>query len=415
MHSFRHRRGVLHCEGVSLVDLAERYDTPLYVYSLATLERHYRVFDEAFSGVPHIICFAVKANPCLAILDILARRGAGADIVSGGELFRALRAGMDPARIVYSGVGKRPEEMAKAIESSILMFNIESFQELDALNEVAGRMKARARVALRVNPDVDPRTHPYVATGLRMSKFGIRHDSAVEGYERARSHENIDVVGIDCHIGSQLTELGPFIDAVRKLRELILELRTRGFEIRYLDVGGGLGITYDVEAPPSPAEYGKAIRKELDLEDVTLILEPGRNLVGNAGILLARVLYTKETETKSFAIVDAGMNDLLRPSLYQAYHAVVPVRDEGRPARKMDLVGPICESGDFLAQDREIAELRPGDLVAVMSAGAYGFSMASTYNSRPLAAEVLVSDDDATLVRERGTYEDLLRGEHTTG
>ncbi|MBW2262604.1 MAG: diaminopimelate decarboxylase [Deltaproteobacteria bacterium] len=415
MHSFRHRRGVLHCEDVSLVELAERYDTPLYVYSLATLERHYRVFDEAFSGVPHIICFAVKANPCLAILDILARKGAGADIVSGGELFRALRAGMDPSKIVYSGVGKRPEEMAQAVESSILMFNIESFQELDALNEVAGRMKSRARVALRVNPDVDPRTHPYVATGLRMSKFGIRHDSAVEGYERARSHENIDVVGIDCHIGSQLTELGPFVDAVRRLRELVLDLRGRGFEIRYLDVGGGLGITYDVEDPPSPAEYGEAIRKELDLEDITLILEPGRNLVGNAGILLTRVLYTKETETKSFAIVDAGMNDLLRPSLYDAYHAIVPVRDEERPVRRMDVVGPICESGDFLAQEREIPELRPGDLVAVMSAGAYGFSMASTYNSRPLAAEVLVSDSDASLVRERGTYEDLLRGERTSG
>ncbi len=406
---------MLHCEGVSLEDLAGRFDTPLYVYSLATLERHYRVFDEAFSGVPHVICFAVKANPCLALLDILARRGAGADIVSGGELFRALRAGMDPSRIVYSGVGKKPGEMAQAIESSILMFNIESFQELDALNEVAGRLKTRARVALRVNPDVDPRTHPYVATGLRMSKFGIRHGDAVEGYERARSHENIDVVGIDCHIGSQLTELGPFVDAVRRLRELILELRTRGFEIRYLDVGGGLGITYDVEAPPSPEEYGKAIRRELDLEDITLILEPGRNLVGNAGILLTRVLYTKETETKSFAVVDAGMNDLIRPSLYQAYHAIVPVRDEQRPARRMDVVGPICESGDFLAQEREVAELRPGDLVAVMSAGAYGFSMASTYNSRPLAAEVLVSDSSATLVRERGTYEDLLRGERTLG
>jgi diaminopimelate decarboxylase len=405
----------MHCEGVSLVDLAERFDTPLYVYSLATLERHYRVFDEAFRGIPHVICFAVKANPCLALLDILARKGAGADIVSGGELFRAQQAGMDPSRIVYSGVGKRPEEMAQAIEASVLMFNIESFQELDALNEVAGRMKARARVALRVNPDVDPKTHPYVATGLRMSKFGIRHDDAVEGYERARAHENIDVVGIDCHIGSQLTELGPFVDAVRRLRELILELRGRGFKIRYLDVGGGLGITYDVEEPPSPAEYGKAIREELDLEDVTLILEPGRNLVGNAGILLARVLYTKETETKSFAVVDAGMNDLIRPSLYQAYHAIVPVRDEKRPPRKVDVVGPICESGDFLAQEREMPELRPGDLVAVMSAGAYGFSMASTYNSRPLAAEVLVSDAEATLVRERGTYEDLMRGERTTG
>lgn len=415
MHSFQPRDGELYCEDVSLEALAGRYDTPLYVYSLATLERHYRVFDEAFGSVPHLVCFAMKANPCLAILDILARKGSGADIVSGGELHRALAAGMDPARIVYSGVGKRNEEMAQALRVGILMFNIESFQELDALDAVAGTLGVRAPVALRVNPDVDPGTHPYVATGLMMSKFGIRIQDAVQGYERARALENIDAVGIDCHIGSQLTEIGPFVDAVRRLRKLITTLRDGGFEIRYLDVGGGLGITYDVEDPPSPAEYGKAVRDELDLDDVTLILEPGRNLVGNAGILLARVLYTKQTETKRFAIVDAGMNDLIRPSLYDAFHAIVPVSDRGRPLVKMDVVGPICESGDFLAREREVPELRPGDLVAVMSAGAYGFSMASTYNSRPLAAEVLVNGQRATLVRERGTYDDLLRGERRGG
>jgi diaminopimelate decarboxylase len=415
VHSFQPRDGELCCEDVSLEALAERYDTPLYVYSLATLERHYRVFDEAFGSVPHLVCFAMKANPCLAILDILARKGAGADIVSGGELHRALAAGMDPSRIVYSGVGKRNEEMAQALRAGILMFNIESFQELDALDAVAGTLGVRAPVALRVNPDVDPGTHPYVATGLMMSKFGIRIQDAVQGYERARALENIDAVGIDCHIGSQLTEIGPFVDAVRRLRTLITTLRSSGFEIRYLDVGGGLGITYDVEDPPSPAEYGKAVRDELDLDDVTLILEPGRNLVGNAGILLTRVLYTKQTETKRFAIVDAGMNDLIRPSLYDAFHAIVPVRDQGRPLVRMDVVGPICESGDFLAREREVPELSPGDLVAVMSAGAYGFSMASTYNSRPLAAEVLVDGDRATLVRERGTYDDLVRGERTGG
>jgi diaminopimelate decarboxylase len=411
VHSFHHLDGEMRCEDVSLASLAETYDTPLYVYSLATLDRHFGVFDGAFGDFPHLVCFAVKANPSLAILSALGRRGAGADIVSGGELFRALRAGIDPARIVYSGVGKRAVEMKRAIEAEILMFNIESFQELDALNAVATSMGARARVALRVNPDVDPRTHPYVATGLRMSKFGIRFESAVEGYERARGLPGIEVVGIDCHIGSQLTELAPFVDAVRRLHGLISTLRGRGLDIRYLDVGGGLGITYDVEDPPSPAEYGGAIRDVLVLDDVTLILEPGRNLVGNAGVLLTRVLYTKETDAKRFAIVDAGMNDLLRPSLYGAFHAIVPVRDEARPRLVMDVVGPICESGDFLARDREIPELRAGDLVAVMSAGAYGFSMASTYNSRPLCAEVLVSGSTATLVRERSTYEDLVRGE----
>jgi diaminopimelate decarboxylase len=303
--------------------------------------------------------------------------------------------------------------MSSALEAGVLMFNIESFQELEALDAVAAGLGKTAPISLRVNPDVDPKTHPYVATGLRMSKFGISFESAVEGYERARRLDHIEVVGIDCHIGSQLTEVGPFVDAVRRLRELIETLRARGFDIRYLDVGGGLGITYNVEEPPSPAEYGRAIRDELDVEDITLVLEPGRNLVGNAGILLSRVLYTKQTETKFFAIVDAGMNDLIRPSLYQAYHAIVPVLYEDRPVRKMDVVGPICESGDFLAQDRELPELAQGDLIAVMSAGAYGFSMASTYNSRPLAAEVLVDGSEAKLIHERGTYEDLLRGDRT--
>lgn len=411
MHHFKRLEGELHCEGIPLAELAHRVGTPLYVYSQATLERHYRVFDDAFAGFPHLICFAVKANPSRAILNILAGMGSGADIVSGGELYRALKAGIPAERIVYSGVGKTTEEMKQALDAGILMFNLESFQELDALDRVAGGMGKKAPIALRVNPDIDPETHPYVATGLKSSKFGIRFDSALEGYRQAGKSENIEVVGIDCHIGSQLTELAPFVEAVGKLQELMAELRREGFKVKYLDLGGGLGITYDAEDPPSPAEYGQSIIRRLDGRDTVLVLEPGRNVMGNAGVLLSRVLYLKETESKRFVVVDAGMNDLIRPSLYQSYHEIVPVVDAGRPEAKVDVVGPICESGDFLAQGRELPELQPGELVAVMSAGAYGFSMASTYNSRPLAAEVLVSGERCALIRERGSYDDLMRGE----
>jgi diaminopimelate decarboxylase len=402
---------VLHCEGLSLVDLAARFGTPLYVYSRATLTRHFEVFDRAFEGNDHLICFAVKANPSMALLSLLGQMGAGADIVSGGELFRALEAGIPAERIVYSGVGKTKAEMEQALEAGILMFNIESLQELEALSRVAAARGARARIALRVNPDVDPRTHPYVATGLKESKFGIDISNAVEAYERAANLAGVEVIGVDCHIGSQLTELEPFTAAVDRLLELVSALTDRGFTIRYLDLGGGLGITYDAEEPPLPAEYGAAIRQALGDGSPTLILEPGRNIAGNAGVLLTRVLYTKQTDDKRFAIVDAGMNDLVRPSLYDAHHALAPVVDDGRDEVKIDVVGPICESGDFLARDRDLSELRPGELLAAMSAGAYGSSMASTYNSRPLAAEVLVDGDRAHLIRARGTYQDLVRGE----
>lgn len=415
MHSFQRRTGVLHCEDVPLPELADRYSTPLYVYSRATLERHQDVFEEAFRGCDHLLCFAVKANPSLAVLNLLASRGAGADIVSGGELFRALRAGVDPERIVYSGVGKREDEMIRALTAGILMFNIESFSELAALDRVAGRMGVRAPISLRVNPDVDPGTHAYVATGLRRSKFGIPFEHVMEGYRRAGGMENIDVVGVDCHIGSQLTQLGPFVEAARRLLVLIGELRAAGFEIRYLDVGGGLGITYDEEAPPTPAEYGRALQDVLQGQDLTIVLEPGRNLVGNAGVLLTRVLYTKRGSEKRFAIVDAGMSDLLRPALYGSHHSILPVVKHQRPRAVFDVVGPICESADFLAQDREMDEVRAGDLLVAMSAGAYGFSMASTYNSRPMPAEVLVDGHRSYLVRERGTYEDLVRGETIPG
>jgi diaminopimelate decarboxylase len=415
MHNFERRDDLLFCEDVSLVELAERFGTPLYVYSRATLTRHYDVFDRAFDGLEHLVCFAVKANPSMALLAELGRRGAGADIVSGGELFRALKAGIPAARIVYSGVGKTAAEMEQALAAGILMFNIESLQELEALSRVAVARGRTARIALRVNPDVDPRTHPYVATGLKQSKFGIEIHTAVAAYERAAGLGGVEVIGVDCHIGSQLTELGPFTAAVERLLELVAALTDRGFAIRYLDLGGGLGITYDAEEPPLPAEYGRAIRAILGDGGPALILEPGRNIAGNAGVLLTRVLYTKQTDEKRFVIVDAGMNDLLRPSLYDAHHHLVPVVDAGREPVTVDVVGPICESGDFLARGRDLPELRSGELLAAMSAGAYGFSMASTYNSRPLAAEVLVDRDRAHLIRERGTYEDLVRGEIVPG
>lgn len=411
MNRFERRGPELLCEEVPLRELADRFGTPLYVYSHATLTRHYTVFDAAFQGFPHLVCFAVKANPSLAILKVLAGQGSGADVVSGGELFRALRAGIPADRIVYSGAGKTTAEIEQALRARILMFNIESFQELEALDAAAGRLDQKARVSLRINPDVDPKTHPYVSTGLKTSKFGIDVSSALEGYSRAARLAHIEVAGVDCHIGSQLTELGPFVEAVSRLKGLVTDLRRAGHDIRYLDLGGGLGITYNEEEPPSPAQYGEAIRDALQGESLTLILEPGRNLVGNAGILLCRVLYTKDTDEKRFVIVDAGMNDLIRPSLYGSYHAIQPVLETGRKIGIFDVVGPICESGDFFARNRELPELEPGDRVAIMSAGAYGFSMASTYNSRPLAAEVMVRGTEAWLIRERGTCEDLVRGE----
>jgi diaminopimelate decarboxylase len=411
MHNFERRGSILHCENVSLIDLAERFGTPLYVYSRATFTRHFEVFDEAFDPFDHLICFAVKANSSMALLSLLGRLGSGADIVSGGELYRALEAGIPAERIVYSGVGKTETEMAQALDAEILMFNIESLQELEALSRAAVERGRRARIALRVNPDVDPGTHPYVATGLRESKFGIDIKSAVAAYERAAGLGGVEVIGVDCHIGSQLTEIAPFTEAVERLQGLIAALEAEGHAIRYLDLGGGLGITYDAEEPPLPAEYGRAIRQVLGEDGPTLILEPGRNIAGNAGVLLTRVLYTKQTDDKRFVIADAGMNDLVRPSLYNAHHRLEPVVDEGRSRRAVDVVGPICESGDFLARGRDLPELHPGELLVAMSAGAYGFSMASTYNSRPLAAEVLVDGDRAHLIRERGAYEDLNRGE----
>ncbi|MFQ5803098.1 MAG: diaminopimelate decarboxylase [Candidatus Methylomirabilales bacterium] len=413
MHHFHYRGEDLYCEEVPITALAGKVGTPFYLYSHATLTRHFRVFSEAFRDIPHLVCFAAKANANLAILKLFAIMGGGADVVSGGELFRALCAGIPPERIVFAGVGKHREEIIEALKADILMFNVESSQELRLLNQVAGEMGMVARVALRVNPDVDPKTHPYISTGLRKSKFGIDISMALEEYQIARTLSHIQIIGIHQHIGSQITELSPFVDSLRRTAELIEELRELSIDIRYLDMGGGLGIPYSDETPPHPTEMAQAVTPILKTLGCTIIFEPGRVIAGNAGILVTQVLYTKQTPTKNFVIVDAGMNDLIRPSLYDSYHAIQPVRQhEGREQITADVVGPICESGDFLAKDRTLGMVEPGELLAVMSAGAYGFAMASNYNARPRAAEVLVKEDRHFVIRARESYEDLIRGEN---
>jgi len=411
MHYFRFDQDELHCEKVPLRKVADEVGTPCYVYSHATLKHHFRVFDEAFSKVPHLTCFAMKANSNLAILNLFGSLGGGVDIVSGGELFRARRAGIPADRIVYSGVGKTLEEIDYALKEDILMFNIESELELEAINTRAGELGTRARIALRVNPDVDPKTHPYISTGLKKNKFGIDIEGAIHSYRRAMELDHVEILGVDCHIGSQLTDISPFVDALKRLRVLIERLEATGIPVRYLDIGGGLGIVYDQESPPHPHEYAEAILKELEGLSCTLIFEPGRVIVGNAGILLTRVLYTKKSASKDFVIVDAGMNDLVRPSLYGSYHQILPEVKSDREMQVVDVVGPICESGDFLARERGLPTVQPGDCLAVMSAGAYGFTMSSNYNSRPRASEVLVKDDQYFVIRERETHEDLVRGE----
>jgi diaminopimelate decarboxylase len=411
MHHFHYHSGELYCENVPVSRVAAQVGTPFYLYSATTLNHHYRVFDAAFAQFPHIVSFAVKANANLAILRLFARLGAGADIVSGGELYRALQAGVEPGKIVYSGVGKKPEEIKAALKANILLFNLESSQELEAINRLAGRLRLTARVSLRINPDIDPQTHPYISTGLKKNKFGIDIERAIEDYCRARDLPHLEVVGVACHIGSQITQVEPFLDALERLKELIDRLRSLGIQIRYLDLGGGLGIQYRNEEPPPPEEYGRKILESLKGLKCTLILEPGRVLVGNAGILVTKVLYTKDSDAKHFIIVDAGMNDLARPSLYGSYHGLWPVVEGARPQVKASVVGPICESGDFLAKDRLMAAFRPGELVAVLSAGAYGFCMSSNYNARPRVAEILVQDDHFYVIRKRETYRQLIWGE----
>lgn len=411
MHHFEYRDNEMYCENVPIQRLAAEVGTPFYLYSHATLKRHFLIFDESFEGVNRLICYSAKANTSLAVLQLFAGLGGGLDIVSGGELYRGLKAGFPPEKIVYSGVGKRVDEIDYALDSGILMFNVESLEELEVIDKRAGRLGKRAPVAIRVNPDVDPGTHPYISTGLKKNKFGIDIRTALEGYKVADRLENIDVVGIDCHIGSQITEAEPFKDAFESLKALIEEIRALGIEIRYLDMGGGLGITYDDESPPHPQEYARAIVESLEGEDLQLILEPGRVIVGNAGILVTRVLYRKSAPVKEFVITDAGMNDLMRPSLYNAFHAIQPVVKTDQALIAADVVGPICESGDFLAVDRRIPDVRQGDLLAVMSAGAYGFTMSSNYCSRPRIPEVMVKGDRFHVVRARQNYEDLVAGE----
>ncbi len=411
MHHFHYRDNELYCEEVPIQKIAAEVGTPLYLYSHATLKRHFIIFNEAFEGIDRLVCYSAKANTNLALLKLFANLGGGLDIVSGGELYRGLKAGFPPDRIVYSGVGKRVDEIDYALNTDILMFNVESLEELAVINQRAGLLAKQAPVAIRVNPDVDPGTHPYISTGLEKNKFGIDTKTAIEGYKVAGRLENIDVVGIDCHIGSQITEAKPFEDALKSLERLITELKSLGIKIKYLDMGGGLGITYDAESPPHPREYARAIIDSLKGIDLQLILEPGRVIVGNAGTLITRVLYRKTAPVKEFVITDAGMNDLMRPSLYKAFHAIQPVVKTVHAPIKADVVGPICESGDFLALDREIPDVKQGDLLAVMSAGAYGFTMSSNYCSRLRVPEVMVAEDRFYVVRARQTYEDLVAGE----
>ncbi|WP_457674360.1 diaminopimelate decarboxylase [Thiolapillus sp.] len=412
MDHFNYKNGQLHAEDVALRDIAATHGTPCYVYSRATLERHWHAFDDAFNDRPHLVCYAVKANSNLAVLDVLARLGSGFDIVSVGELERVIKAGGKASRIVFSGVGKREDEMRRALELGIRCFNIESEPELERLSRVATAMGVEAPVALRVNPDVDAGTHPYISTGLKENKFGIPIDQAAALYEKAAALPGLKISGIDCHIGSQLTELAPFLDALDRLLRLVDELARRGMEIDHLDLGGGLGVTYRDETPPSPAEYARALSERLADRPFEIFIEPGRAIAANAGILLTRVEYLKPTEEKDFAIVDAAMNDLIRPSLYQSWQAIIPVDEQARGRDGVyDIVGPVCETGDFLGKARQLS-LSPGDLLVVRSAGAYGFTMASNYNSRPRAAEVMVDGDQAHLVRERETLADLYRGEH---
>lgn len=411
MHHFKYKGEELYCEDVPVRDIAEAVGTPFYLYSTATLERHYRAFEQAALDTDHLICYSVKANSNIAVLSLFAGMGSGFDIVSGGELFRALKAGADPQKIVFSGVGKSEEEIRDALRAGILLFNVESHQELHEIDRIAGQMGKRAAVSIRVNPDVDPNTHPYISTGLRQNKFGIPIQEAVEAYRTAAELPHLDPVGVDCHIGSQLTEVTPFVDALERVKALIASLRTEGFTVRYLDVGGGLGINYDEEEPPHPTEYGKSLIRGTQGLDCTLIFEPGRVIVGNAGILVTKVLYTKENLGKKFAIVDAGMNDLIRPSLYQGFHRILPVQRKITQKETTDVVGPICESGDFLARDRKIQPSARGDLLAVMSVGAYGFVMSSNYNSRPRVPEVLASEDRYFIVRRRESFQDLMQSE----
>ena len=412
MHHFEYKDNRLFAESVDLTQLAEEVGTPAFVYSQATLTRHFKAFESAFSELSPLICFAVKANSSMAVMNLFASLGGGADIVSGGELFRALNAGVPSKRIVYSGVGKTIDEMHEAIKADILLFNLESAQEMRVLNQVAGELGKKVPVGIRVNPDVNAKTHPKITTGMAKNKFGVPVDETIILFEQARDLTNLEIKAVSCHIGSQLTEISPFADTIERMASLVEKLRADGHTVEYLDLGGGLGITYDREKPPLPDEYASALKSVINRLDIKLILEPGRVLVGNAGILLCKVNFTKRTALKRFFVIDAAMNDLIRPSFYDSYHGILPVKQ--KPGTEMvvaDVVGPICESSDFIARDRELPRFERGDLMAVMSAGAYSFAMSSNYNSRPRAAEVMVNGAKYQVIRKRETYQDLIRGE----
>ena len=411
MDYFHYQSGELFAEGVALSDVAKEFGTPSYVYSRATIERHWLAFDEAFSSLPHCVCYAVKANSNLAILNVLARLGSGFDIVSGGELTRVLAAGGRADKIVFSGVGKTVTEINFALQEGIRCFNVESISELLRINKVASELNCKAPVSIRVNPDVDAETHPYISTGLKENKFGIAIDEAEEAYLQAKEMTHIDIIGVDCHIGSQLTSVEPFVDALQRVLTLIDRLTELGIHLSHLDIGGGLGITYKEEVPPTPGEYAKALTGLLIDRKLEVLMEPGRAIVGNAGVLLTRVEYLKATEDRQFAIVDAGMNDLLRPALYQSWQAIQSVKiNQNIAEQKYDIVGPVCETGDFLGKDRVLA-LQENDLLAVKSAGAYGFTMSSNYNSRPRAAEIMIDGENMHCIRERETLASLFVGE----
>jgi diaminopimelate decarboxylase len=412
MDHFTYQRGQLHAESVPLAEIAHSVGTPAYVYSRATLSRHYQAFEQALQGIPHLICYAVKANSNLAVLNVLARLGAGFDIVSGGELERVIRAGGDPEKIVFSGVGKTSAEIRAGLRAGIKCFNVESAGELERIAGIADQLGVRAPISLRVNPDVDPKTHPYISTGLKENKFGIPADEAYELYTMAHfEYPMLDLVGIDCHIGSQLTEISPVIEALDRVLDLVEKLKQAGVHLRHLDIGGGLGITYQNEQPPDPEQYVLSLRERLqqrEMSELTLILEPGRAIVGNAGVLLTRVEYLKNTPGHHFAVVDAAMNDLMRPALYDAWQEVVAVEPRDKDSAKIwDIVGPVCETGDTLAKQRELS-LQEGDLLAIRSSGAYGFSMSSNYNTRPRPPEVMVDGEGFHIVRRREVMDDLM-------
>ena len=415
MDYFNYHGKELFAESVPVEDIARRFGTPCYVYSKATLERHWHAFDQAFSSRPHLVCYAVKANSNLAVLNVLAKLGSGFDIVSVGELERVLAAGGDPKKVVFSGVGKREDELQRALEVGIRCFNVEVSEELDRLNDLAGRLGTRAPVSLRVNPDIDAGTHPYISTGLKENKFGIEMDSALSEYQRAHKMPHLEIIGVDCHIGSQLTTLSPFTDALDRVLHLVKELKQIGINIHHLDIGGGLGIRYNTETPPEPADYAAVLFSKLSGTEFEILLEPGRAIVGNAGILVTRVEYLKSTAAKNFVIADAAMNDLIRPALYQSWQDIIPVsRTDGLTKKTVDVVGPVCETGDFLGKDRKL-DVVQGDLLAVRSSGAYGFCMSSNYNSRGRAAEVMVDGEQVHLVRRRESVQDLYASEQIPG